>query len=195
MRRLAALATASALALAAAGCGSAPPSRFYTLTAVPAGPAASSNVSVVLGPVLVPAAIDRPQMVLTVGPNQVRLDEFNRWAAPLANDIARVVAENLAAMLGTPRVAQSPLTLTPPIDYLVAIEVQRFDSAPGEAATLDAVWTVKQTKDGASRTGRTTAREPTADQSIGALAIAHSRAASRLSRDIADAVQALGAGG
>ena len=90
----------------AAGCGSSPASHFYTLSAAPPpSPAAAAvDLSVLVGPVSVPLAGDRPQIVVAVSPNQVSLDEFNRWASPLANNIARVVAENLAAMLGTPRV-------------------------------------------------------------------------------------------
>jgi hypothetical protein len=144
-----------------------------------------------VGPVSVPAAVDRPEIVVSMGPNQVRLDEFNRWASPLQNNIARVVAENLVALLGTPRVTLSPQTLSADADYRVAIEIQRFDSAPGQAATLDAVWTVRRTKDGKAQTSRTTAREAASDGSYDALAAAHSRAVARLSRDIADAVRAL----
>lgn len=190
MRRLPALATVCALVLLAAGCAS-PASRFYTLSTAPTPAATSSNLSVAVGPVSVPAAVDRPQIVVSVGPHQVRLDEFNRWAAPLQNNIARVVAENLVAMLGTPRVTLSPQSLSVDADYRAAIEVQRFESALGEAATLDAVWTVRRAKDGKSQTGRTTAREPAPDRSYEALAAAHSRAVARLSRDIADSVHAL----
>ena len=71
------------------------------------------------------------------------------------------------------------------------VEVQAFESAPGQSATLDAVWTVARTKDGRSRTGRTTVREPAPQPGYEALAAAHSRAIARLSRDIADAVGAL----
>jgi uncharacterized lipoprotein YmbA len=183
------LAVSWALVLVTNGCASAP-ARFYTLGAAPTAAAASSNLSVAVGPVSIPAAVDRPQIVVAMGPNQVRLDEFNRWDAPLQNAIARVVAENLVALLGTPRVALSPQTLITP-DFRVAIEVQRFESALGEAATFDAVWTVSRAKDGRSQTGRTTAREPTAERSYEALAAAHSRAVARLSQDIADAVRAL----
>ena len=56
---------------------------------------------------------------------------------------------------------------------------------------LDAVWAVGRTRDGASRTGRTTVREPAPDKGYDALAAAHSRAVARLSQDIADAVRAL----
>jgi uncharacterized protein len=175
----------------AVGCGSAPSSRFYTLSAAPTTTASPSSLSVAVGPVSIPAVVDRPQIVVSTGPNQVRLEEFNRWASPLQNGIARVVAENLVAMLGTPRVTLSSQVLSAEADYRAAIEVQSFESAPGEAAVLDAVWTVRRAKDGTAQTGRTTVRELVQDKSYDALAAAHSRALARLSRDIADAVRTL----
>ena len=191
MHHRAALAIPCALVILAAGCASTPASRFYTLRAAPTPAATSSDLSVAVGPVSVPAVVVRPQIVVSTGPNRVWLDEFNRWASPLQNSISRVVAENLVAMLGTPRVTLSPQTLSADADYRAAIEVQSFESAPGEAASLDAVWTVSRTKDGKSQMGRTTVREPAPEKGYDALAAAHSRALARLSRDIADAVRAL----
>ena len=191
MLRNAPLVALCALAAFAAGCSSTPPSSFYTLshTAAPAAPA--SQLSVVVGPVSIPAIVDQPQMVVSTGPNQIAIDEFHRWASPLASDISRVVAENLVTMLGTPRVSQFQQSLNAPADYRVAIEVQSFESVPGEAATLNAVWIVRRAKDGKTETGRTTMREPAADKGYDALVAAHSRALSRMSQDIADAVRAL----
>jgi uncharacterized protein len=194
MHRLTATAALGILVVLAAGCAS-PASRFYTLSAANPPAATPSNLSVVVGPVSVPAVVDRPQIVVSTGPNQVRLEEFNRWAAPLQNTIARVVAENLVAMLGTPRVILFSQTLGGDVDYRAAIEVQRFESAPGEAAILDAVWTVSRAKDGKSLTGRTTVQEVTSDKSYDALAAAHSRALARLSQDIADSVRTLESSG
>lgn len=191
MYHLTAIAALCIFAGLAAGCASSPVTRFYTLSAAAAPVATSSQLSVVVGPVSVPAVVDRPQIVVSTGPNQVRLDEFNQWASPLQNNIARVVAENLVAMLGTPRVILFSQPLGVGSDYRAAIEVQRFESAPGEAATLDAVWTVSRIKDGKSQTGRTTVREVASDRGYDALAAAHSRGLARLSRDIADAVGAL----
>ena len=190
MHRCITIAAVFVLVGLAAGCSS-PMSRFYTLSAANAPAATSSTLSIVVGPVSVPAVVDRPQIVVTTGPNQVRPEEFNRWASPLQNNISRVVAENLVAVLGTPRVILFSQTLGGDVDYRAAIEVQRFDSVPGEAAMLDAVWTVSRTKDGKSQTGRTTVREATSDKGYDALAAAHSRALARLSRDIADGVLTL----
>ncbi|HEY1371336.1 MAG TPA: PqiC family protein [Candidatus Binatia bacterium] len=169
----------------AAGCGSSPATRYYTLGAAAEPAATRSSVSVVVGPVSIPAVVDRPQFVVTTAPNQVGFDEFNQWGSPLQNNIARVVVENLVILLGTPRVI-----LNGEAEYRASIEVQRFESAPGEAAVLDAVWSVRRMKDGKTATGRTTAREAVQEKSYNALAAAHSRALARLSRDIRDAVLA-----
>jgi uncharacterized lipoprotein YmbA len=178
-----------------AGCGSTPSSRFYNLSAT-SGPAAlTSKLSVVVGPVSVPDAVDRPEIVVRTGPNQVRPDEFNRWASPLHDQIARAVANNLLAILGTAHVTLSSQILGTGAQYRVVIEVQQFESAPGEAATLDAIWSVSRTRGGRSITGRTTLRETSPQPGYDALVAAHSRAITRLSRDIAGALLALNRGG
>jgi uncharacterized lipoprotein YmbA len=138
--------------------------------------------------------VDRPQMVLTTGPNQVAIDEFNRWAAPLQNIISRAVAENLTVMLGTSLVTLFPDATSMDAAYRVVIDVQRFESVSGDAATLDAVWLVKRLKDGTSETGRTTVREPAPEKDYTALVAAHNRAIGRLSQDIANGVRALDRG-
>ena len=180
-----------ALGMLIAGCVSSPESRFFTLNATMNHAVESSSLSVVVGPVSVPAAVDRPQIVVSTGPNQVRVDDYNRWASPLQSNISRVVADNLGSILGTPRVTVFPQALSATADYQAAVEVQSFGSALGEAATLDAVWTVRRIKDGKLRVGRTTVREPASERGYDALAAAHSRAAARLSQDIAGAVRAL----
>ena len=190
MGRLAPCAIPCILVALAAGCASSP-SRFYTLSATVAPVTSTSKVSVAVGPVTVPAAVDQPQIVVSTGANQVMFDEFNRWASPLQDNIARVVAENLVAALGTPRITLFPQTLTSDADFRVVIEVRNFDSTPGKSAALDAVWTVRRTKDGKSETGRTSVREPVQDASYEALAAAHSRAVARMSQDIALTVKRL----
>jgi len=177
----------------AGGCASAP-SHFYTLSASGATPKDSSDVSVAVGPVSIPAVVDRPQIVVSIGPNQVRLEEFDRWALPLQNNIARVIAENLTVQLGTPRVTVFPELTSMDADYRAIIDVQRFDSVPGEAATLEALWIVRRMKDAKAERGRTVVREAVQTKDYEALAAGHSRAVARLSRDIADAVGALAHG-
>jgi hypothetical protein len=187
--------TASALVIAflaalAAGCGRSPAARFYTLasTATP-DDAPLASYAVIVGPVTVPASVDRPEFVVQVGPNRVALDEYNRWAAPLSDSIARVVAGNLAVLLGTSHVAAAPLANFDPA-YRVTLAVQQFDSIPGAAVVVDAVWAVRSAKAGGTRSGRTVSREQVAEKSFDALAAALSRALATVSVDIATAIRA-----
>ena len=192
MRLLAVLAMVGSLAVLLAGCSSSP-SRFYTLSATATGSSAASKLSVAVGPVSVPAAVDRPQIVVSSSANQVSLDDFNRWASPLQDNLARVVAENLAALLGTSKVTLFPPGFSTDLDYRVTIEVRNFESVPGKSAALDAVWTVRRMKDGKSETGRTSVKEPS-KEGFDELAAAHSRNVARMSQDIAEAVRGLDRG-
>ena len=178
-----------ALVAAAAGCGASAPARFYTLasTATAAGTPAASY-AVLVGPVSVTASVDRPQFVVQVAPNRVEIDEFNRWAAPLNDGIARTIAGDLATLLGTTDVATAPIANFDP-SYRVTINVQRFESIQGDAAVLEAVWVVRPTAGGDARSGRTVAREAVQGDGFDALAAAHSRALVKLSGDIAEAIR------
>ncbi|HVP88466.1 MAG TPA: PqiC family protein [Casimicrobiaceae bacterium] len=189
MRSLATFALAFTLALFAEGCSS-PPAKFYTLSAVAPAASTPSKISVVVGSVAVPSVIDRPQIVVTSSANQVTVDEFSRWASPVQDNLARVMADDLAALLGTPRVTLSQSSLGAEAGYRVQIEVRNFESAPGKYASLDAVWSVRRLKDGKTETGRTSVRENVDGDGFEALAAAHSRGIARLSQDIAEAIRA-----
>ncbi|HET9338811.1 MAG TPA: PqiC family protein [Casimicrobiaceae bacterium] len=192
MMRLPFVIAASSIALGlAAGCSTPPPSRFYTLAPTATATSQRSSLVIAVGPVTIPSDVDRPEFVVSTGPNEVRLDDFNRWASPLQEGLARAIAENLVAILGTPRVVRFPQTLATEPDYRVVVEVRTFESTPGKSAALDAVWTVRRMKDGRTQTGRTSAREAVPESGFDALAAAHSRGVARLSQDIAAATQAL----
>ena len=190
-RRIARLILIALVVAELAGCGASAPARFYTLdsTATLAGAPIVGTASIMVGPVSIPAAVDQSQFVVQVAPNRVEVDEFNRWVAPLNDSIARAVAGDLVVLLGTPDVATSQLANFNPA-YAVTIDVQRFESVPGQSAVIEAVWAVRRTAGGETRSGRTVARESVKGKGFDALAAAHSRALATLSGDIATAIRA-----
>jgi uncharacterized lipoprotein YmbA len=172
----------------AAGCSSAP-AHFYTLNSTATGSGAPvANTPVVVGPVSVPASVDRPQFTLQAAPNHVEIDEYHRWAAPLNENIARVVAGDLMVLLGTQQVATPRLANFQPA-YRVSIAIQQFESVPGKGVLIEAVWVVRRTSDGSTRAGHTLVREPAQGDGFDALAAAHSRAIARVSGDIAASIR------
>jgi uncharacterized protein len=173
-----------------AGCSSPPKTNFYTLNSAASAPAradAGAPYSVAIGPVGIPESLDRPQMVTRTGANQLTVAEFERWAGPLKSEIALAIAENLKPLLGGASVFTYPQGTD--ADVKVSVDVQRFDSALGEAATVEVLWQVRPAK-GAARSGRSLVREATGGPGYDALVAAHGRALAAVSRDIAGAIRA-----
>lgn len=174
-----------------AGCATSPPERFYTLDPPPAaGPAVAATAfrhSIVVGPVTLPERVDRPQMVVRSAPNRVELLEQHRWAEPLKSAIPRVLAAQLSRLLGGANVAAYGQNSLTEADYRVVVDVERFEGAPGESATVDARWSIHSAK-GDARSGRSTITAATAGPGYEGLAAAYGRAAAGLAQEIAAAL-------
>lgn len=187
-KRISHLVAIAIVAMFVDGCASAP-SKFYTLNSTAKVDGAPiSNFAVAVGPVSIPAEVDRPQFTVQVAPNRVAIDEFNRWAEPLNGNIARVIAGDLSALLGTPKVVAVPMANFDPA-YRVSIDIQKFESIPGKSVQVEAVWVVRKSAGGIPISGRTAVTEPVTEEGFEVLAAAHSRAIAKLSGDIADAIK------
>lgn len=182
---------ASPLLLIAAtlsGCASANP-RYYTLGATAAsGSAAPLQISAVVGPISIPATVDRADIVVETAPHRVEFEEYERWAAPLDALIAQSVAANLSRLLGSPQIAPAAQANFTP-QYQIAINVLHFDSSK-QTAFLDALWTIRQAGAAQTRSGRTAVSEPVAGDDFSGLAAAQSANLGKLSADIAAALRA-----
>lgn len=181
------------LLLLLSGCGSAPKEQFYTLSSDGKGELGtlpSQDYAVTVGPVFIPDVVDRPQFVLRMRGSEVRIAEQVRWAEPLKEGISQAVATNIAESLNNARVSPRSQPGTGDADYRVIVDVQRFESVLGEAAVLEAMWTVRRAKDGEQHTGRARIHEAVAGAGYGELVNAHTRAIAGLSRTIAEAIRA-----
>ena len=178
------------------GCAGSPPVHFYQLSAEAAAGAAGpatvgTELRIAVGPLSLPEVVDRPQLVMRSGPNQVTLIDEHRWAESLKGEIPRVIAENLSRLLATGQVWAYPQNVAGSFDYRVLVDIQRFESTPGQMAAIDALWTIQQpSKEGTiSKTGRSTVQQPIAGQGYDALVAAHSRALAAISREIAETIR------
>jgi uncharacterized lipoprotein YmbA len=143
----------------------------------------SLDYAAVVGPVFVPDVVDRPQFVLRMAGSEVKIADQARWAEPLRQPIGRVIAVNIAHGLNNARVSSQTQGSTGEADFRVVIDVQRFDSAPGETATIAVTWTVRHLS-GEHETARVRMEEPVTGADYDALVAAHTRAIARLSGDI-----------
>jgi uncharacterized lipoprotein YmbA len=151
-------------------------------TASPAGP-----LVVGVGPVTLPAYLDRPQMVIRAAPDLIEVREFDQWGEPLRDGVTRVVAVNLARLLPESRVVAFPWRSTEAIGCQVILDIGQMDGPAGGSVALDARWRVldRSGSEIAARVSRLS--EPAG---TGTTAAAMSRALGVLSHDIARELKA-----
>ncbi len=130
-----------ACSLLLTGCAT-PPSRFYVLSPLPAAAATGQGLAIGVGPVELPDYLDHPQIVSRTSQNELTLAEFDRWAGSLKDNFTQVLAENLATLVPSQRVAVYPWKRTTPIDYQVVVKVIRFDRTVGGESVLNTRWSI-----------------------------------------------------
>ena len=182
-----------AMLMLAAGCVKGPPPDFYVLHATTNASVAGveHGVAVGVGPIELPAHLDRSQIVTRTSDYQLDLSESHQWAEPLKNSVSRVIAVNLSNMLESNRVYVIPRRQKISLDFQVSIDIARFDGRLGDAAALGARWTLygKDTREPLlSKT--TIVYEKTRDGSYDALVAASSKTLEVLSKEIAEAINA-----
>jgi hypothetical protein len=156
-------------------------------------PAKGDPLSIGIGPVKLPDSLNRPQMVTRVSENEVRVEPFFRWAAPLSENITSVLVENLSLLLGTNRVVPFPWAITSRPTYQVRITVLDFMGVLGGEATLEARWVLTKGEDLRELVNKHSSfKMPVVSHEYSALVVAQSRLLSDFSREIARDIEALG---
>ncbi len=178
--------------------GDTAPSRFYVLSAAETRlPQAADGQAILVGPVTLPRYLDRPQIVTRPTPNQLSLAEYDRWGGRLDDNVARVLAQDLAAQLGTGRVALFPREQRLPDALQISVDLSRFEQVGEQGEVeLDAQWSLyPPDRRGPPVLGTSRIRVAPKGNGIEATVAAMSEALNGLAREIADAARKRLAGG
>jgi uncharacterized lipoprotein YmbA len=190
--------SALAVALLVAGClGRSPRPEYYRLepTAFGAAPVASlPELGVAVGALEFPRYLDRPEIVTRDGAYRLLPASGQRWGGSLRSEVQRVLADDLAALLGTPRVAVYPVEPRFPVAWRVLLDVRSFEGVPGQSVVLRARWIVASGADGrAVAVEESVVEEKVAADTWDAYVAAHSAALGVVTRQIAGRIAALAA--
>lgn len=184
---------ASLLALSA--CATPAKPRYYSLALESRPPAQAANATpvyrVAIDPATVPEALDRAQIVLRVEPNRYEIEDVERWSEPLTRGIARAIAEEIAQRLPAARVASYTQYGGQDADYRILIDVLRFESVPGQSATLEAAWSIRSRAGVRLREAHSLSVEKASAPGVAPLVAAHAKGLAALGQEIAAAIAAL----
>lgn len=125
------------LALFAGGClGRSPQLHHYILGIAPLAQAGTQegaqeavgapDVSVLIGPVRLPAYLVRPELARLDADGEIELDDDHRWLGSFEENFLRATSLGVAQRLGATRVVAHPSKAPFPIEYSVRLHVDDF---------------------------------------------------------------------
>jgi uncharacterized protein len=194
--RLRGIGVVSVVAWLASGCSVLAPqpdlSRYFVLTpvvlpAVGTGPRTGEpRPTLGVGPVVLPAYLDRLEIVRRSGENQLVLSSTGVWGEPLDRNVQGVVSANLARLLSGVEIVPYPSFTATGIDRQVSIAILRFDADEHDKVSLDARWTIQRQADNVRMDTREShIVQQAADGSTASMVAAMSQAVGALSQEIA----------
>ena len=170
------------------------PTNFYTLEAqsrppVVTGTSSAKKTLIGIGPLTLPALLDRKGIVTRAENNTVQIAEFDQWAAPLQNNVIAVLSKNVAALQPDAIVRAYPWSVYGNVDYRVIIDITRFDTQLGKSANLEASWAIMEEKNHTIvGNGQTKLQQPLNDPSYNSAAQGLSKLLSDLSQQLSMAL-------
>lgn len=135
------------------GCigGSAQDMNFYLLEpissdsqAIGADADQAKNVTLTLKPVRIPAYIDRPQIVTAIGEHRYELDEFNRWAEHLDQNLTRVLQTNLMRLAPVTVLLANSTAQARSAAIQIQVLISEFHVNSNSIARLTAQWFITE---------------------------------------------------
>ena len=207
---------------AMAGCVTSSPTRFFTLNSLaersgaaghsasrdkmffgfqrPAPPEARSPeqaMIVAVGPLTIPATVNRPEIVTADAAHQISIHDMERWAGPLDKKVLRVLTDDLDTKLASEKftvVVWNPSTQTNiEARYRVMVEVTRFELSkePGGAASFDADWVLYGPQDKVLAMRQTHRRTTVTGTSVSALVAAMNQCIMEFSGEVAETISSM----
>jgi uncharacterized protein len=178
------------LASSLSACSSSPAPRLYILEpiAAPAAHPQDAALSIAIGEVIMPAYLNRKEIVTRDERYEINSAKFDRWAEPLDQNIANILAENLSILLPSDQVVAYPWDPIREFDYTVRVRVVRFGASPNGNVELSAAWSIIRSDDTPVTIRRTQYFVDRSGDDVRGLVAAMSNGIEELSRDISKAL-------
>lgn len=170
--------------------GNSRPTNFYTLNPISGvQPVNTGQIHILgVGPINLPAYLDRPEVVTRHGTNSATINDFSQWIGPLKDNVSSVLIENLSTLLTPERIMRFPWRQSTPVSRQIRVNIYRFDTEKDQAILISDWWTGNPRQPDQGTYKRTAIRVPLTDDSIAARVAGMNQALDELSIKIASSI-------
>jgi len=179
-----------------AGCGSSPPTRFYSLE--PSAPVASTQqplqAPIKVDAVHIPSMLDRKEIVTGENNYQLRISSQERWGGDFGEMVRRVLTQDLQQRLPAGMVI-GPDNTAPANARGVVVDILSFAPQGAGSVELDADWVLLQGSPARTVVHRSVHLRAPFAGSVGSQAAAMSQLVGRLADDVTQGLTSAPSGG
>jgi uncharacterized lipoprotein YmbA len=180
---------ALAVAAALAACASRTGEHFYTVSAESSAPGPGAAAQrVVVSPIVIPALIDRPQVVVRTGAHEIAVLENHRWGESLSMDLTRALVNDLRQVRPGADIVAAEASQGQGSEQILDVVITELLSGPGASTSLQASWALHdRTRHCVIQESFSTAIPTPAG--YGAVPAAYAEAMSRLAEAVAQTIR------
>ena len=160
-------------------CGCAAPDRYYRLSGPAMPDTQATGAPTGIGPVSIPAYIDRPELVFESSSGELQVPEGHRWSGSLKDEVTRVLTAGVQAARPNTSVVAYPWPLGTALARHIPVTITELHARSGEGVTLSATWNIGNTQ------RRAAIQQPIVGDGYAAITDAQSLALELLARRIA----------
>ncbi len=168
-------------------CSTSPEPHLYIIEPMSASASTQidNDLSIGVGPVTLPAHLNRKEIVTHDQRYRVNSAEFDRWAEPLDHNITNALAENLSVLIPSDQVLAYPWDSAHDFDFTVEVRVIKFGANPNGEVALRATWIIYNAANVPVELTKKRYVAPRRSNDMISLVAAMSQTIEQLSRDIA----------
>jgi len=175
-------------------CTGSPQVQYYVLEPLsqtsPATTGTKKQVLIGIGPISVPALLDRKKIITRSSNNSVQIAESQQWATSLEDSLLQTVTNNLTTLQPANIVRAYPWSVHGTVDLQIIVDFVRFDTTPGKSVNLEAKWTIKSESNLVIlKNGRSVITHPLDDSSFPGTVRALSKILGQFSQELSLAIR------
>ncbi|MBF0379617.1 MAG: membrane integrity-associated transporter subunit PqiC [Magnetococcales bacterium] len=99
-----------------------------------------TEIGVAVEPMQIPSYLDRAEIVVRTGDNELDIAEFNKWGENFQGNLSRILVENLSILFESDKIYQIPSKKRRYPNFRVSVRIKKFERGHDGITILAVRW-------------------------------------------------------
>ncbi|MBF0444409.1 MAG: membrane integrity-associated transporter subunit PqiC [Magnetococcales bacterium] len=101
---------------------------------------AKTEIALAIEPIQIPSYLDRAEIVVRTGDNELDIDEFHKWGESIQSNLSRALIENLSILFASDKIYLIPSKKRQDPNFRIALRIKKFERSHDGTTILSLRW-------------------------------------------------------